>query len=392
MHEENFHSQSAYRQVVAALRESEERYRLLVEGVRRYAIFLLGPTGIVLTWNQGVQELLGYAREEFIGQSGAICFNRQDRAEGAFEIELAEAVRLGEKIEDRSAMHRDGTVFGVHDIVTALRDGAGALIGFAKVTRALGPPGKADGQMDAQLAKSNAELATALGLLHAEVEHRRRLEAALLTAIEEERQRLGQDLHDELCQQLTGISLLSASLAMRLSPRGDPESEIAQKIVDQLYDAIGAARNLARGLHPVTLTDRGLPAALAELAQRVPMQVEFRWPRTKRLALEPAAALHIYRIAEEAVGNALKHSGASKIIIQLSNRAGEVVMFIRDNGKGFVQGAASEGMGLRNMQYRAGIIEGRLSVETQPGRGTCVRCAVPLAKAEAQAAGLPPLG
>ena len=91
--------------------------------------------------------------------------------------------------------------------------------------------------------------------------------------------------------------------------------------------------NLSRGLHPVTLTRQGLPAALEELAARVPKDVEFNWPISERLDLETSVALHIYRIAEEAVGNAIKHSEADKITIELQTiSASKVALIVSDNG------------------------------------------------------------
>ena len=84
----------SYRKVVAALVESEERYRTLVEGVKRYAIFMLNPKGIIMTWNRGIYELLGYSREEVVGRSGGMVFNKKDRAAGTFEKDLACATEL----------------------------------------------------------------------------------------------------------------------------------------------------------------------------------------------------------------------------------------------------------------------------------------------------------
>src|SRR5438045_145631 len=99
----------SYRKVVAALEESEEHYRVLVEAVRRYAIFMLDPKGTIMTWNAGVRELLGYERDDIVGQSGALVFNATDRAVGAFKRELAQAKRLGEWISEHAAIHKDGT-------------------------------------------------------------------------------------------------------------------------------------------------------------------------------------------------------------------------------------------------------------------------------------------
>src|SRR3954465_10409455 len=95
-------AQIAYRKVVAALADSEERYRLLVEGVRQYAILMLNPEGIILTWNRGIHELLGYDRDDVIGKSGSIFFNLADRAAGLFKEELASARRFGESVKQHT--------------------------------------------------------------------------------------------------------------------------------------------------------------------------------------------------------------------------------------------------------------------------------------------------
>jgi len=137
--------------------------------------------------------------------------------------------------------------------------------------------------------------------------------------------------------------------------------------------------NLSRGLHPVTLTRQGLPAALEELAARVPKDVEFNWPISERLDLETSVALHIYRIAEEAVGNAIKHSEADKITIELQTiSASKVALIVSDNGIGFRLRDGGEGMGLQNMKYRASVIGAALKITSARGDGTVVKCTLPL--------------
>jgi signal transduction histidine kinase len=153
-----------------------------------------------------------------------------------------------------------------------------------------------------------------------------------------------------------------------------------------LADAVGIARNLSRGLHPVTLTRDGLPAALAELAARVPKskKVEYNFPSGKRLHLEESVALHVYRIAEEAVGNAIRHSNGDKITIELDTVSShKAILTVSDNGRGFRSGSEPEGMGLQNMKYRAGIIGGTLKISSSPKNGTRVRCTLPLLKRKA---------
>src|SRR6266513_4144412 len=109
----------SYRRVVAALVESEERYRILVEGVRRYAIFMLDPKGIILTWNRGIYELFGYSREDIVGKPGAMMLTPKERAKGAFAKEMAEAAKHGEAIRDRTGRRKDGHEMGRKDVKTA---------------------------------------------------------------------------------------------------------------------------------------------------------------------------------------------------------------------------------------------------------------------------------
>ena len=362
-----------YRKVVAALAESEERYRVLVEAVRRYAIFMLDPKGTIMTWNAGVRELLGYERDDIVGKSGALVFNSTDRAVGAFRQELAHARRLGESIAEQAAIHKDGTQVRIHETTTALGGRDGALIGFAKVSRAADLPHNPAADVAA------VELANAMAALHAEVEHRRRLELQLLNAVEEERERLGRDLHDDLSRRLVALGMIVRTLEKQVKP-GSPENrEKLHEVGQLLSEAVGVARNLSRGLHPVMLNTQGLPAALAELAARVPHHVKFSWPQSERLNLEPAVALHVYRIAEEAVSNSIKHAEADKITIELQSLSRRrVALTITDNGKGFIEPPEHGGMGLQNMNYRAGAIEGVLKITSALGKGTIIRCTVPV--------------
>jgi len=365
---ESITTDAAYRKVIAALVESEERYRALVEGVRRYAIYMLDAQGIVQTWNKGIKEVLGYERDEIVGRSGSVVFTSEDRAMGAFQKQLAEAKKTGDSHQDRQAVRKDGSTFAANDVVTALHNSSGALLGFGKVTRELRATG----------AGAEDQLARALALLHVEVEHRRKLESSLLVAVEEERQRIGQDIHDDLCQHLAGVAIMARNLANRLEKTTPEESKPAHELSCFIEDATNVARNVSRGLHPLTLVSQGLPAALGELAERVPIDVDFKWPKTKRLDLEAAVALHVYRIAEEAVANAIRHSGAKKIWIRLAKfENDDLSLSIEDDGNGFDQNAKTQGVGLRNMKYRAGVLEGTLSVETKPNKGTCIRCLVP---------------
>jgi two-component system sensor kinase FixL len=230
-----------------------------------------------------------------------------------------------------------------------------------------------DGEVDSRLA-------AALAALKTEVRHRRRLEAELLTAVETERQRIGQDLHDDLCQRLGAMALIVDSLAKRTALKDRNLGAELAAVPRLIVETIESCRHLARGLHPVTLASRGLPAALEELSSRVPVNVQFQWPRTNRIALEPSIALHLYRIAEEAVANAVKHSGATSITIELDVVSGKPILVISDDGKGFDKKSKSKGMGLHNMQYRANVIGAELKVGRTTGGGTRVYCRLGIRK------------
>jgi PAS domain S-box-containing protein len=365
-----------YRKVVAALAEIENRYRVLVEAVRRYAIVMLDPEGTIITWNAGVRELLGYESDDIVGKSGALVFNATDRAVGAFRRELAQAKRLGESIAEHAAICKDGTEVRVHETTTALHSLDGALIGFAKVSRFADPTHEPAADVAA------VELAKAIAALHLEVEHRRQLETQLLNAVEEERERLGRDLHDDLSQRLLAVGMMIRTLEKQVKLASPENREKLHLVGELLSDAMDVARNLSRRLHPVTLKAQGLPAALAELAERVSHDVKFNWPDSERFNLEQTVALHVYRIAEEALSNSIKHAEADKISIglePLSRR--RVALTITDNGKGFIASREDGGMGLQNMKYRAGVIGGELKITTAPGKGTTIRCTVPARRA-----------
>ena len=115
----------------------------------------------------------------------------------------------------------------------------------------------------------------------------------------------------------------------------------------------------------------------------MPHHVKFNWPQSKRLNLEQAVALHVYRIAEEALSNSIKHAEADQITIELQSLSRRrTALCITDNGKGFIESPEDGGMGLQNMKYRAGAIGGELKITTAPGKGTIIRCTVPVRNAD----------
>jgi two-component system sensor kinase FixL len=218
-------------------------------------------------------------------------------------------------------------------------------------------------------------------IIFRDITERKRLEKEILEISDQERRRIGQDLHDGLCQHLAGIELMSQVLEQKLATKSKTDAARIGEISKHVRDAIGQTRSLARGLSPVTLESEGLASALQELAATT----EKMFGITCRVAAAEsgdvhAAAVetHLYRIAQEAVSNAFKHGKAREIVIQLEALPEAMVLSVTDDGSGIPEPPPrNRGMGLRIMDYRASMIGGALSIRRNPNGGTTVRCSVP---------------
>jgi len=203
--------------------------------------------------------------------------------------------------------------------------------------------------------------------------------ATELSASEERIQRrIGQDLHDGLGQNLTGIGMLMKSLQQKLTAKSLPEANEMDRVMRHLSDTIQKTRDLAKVLCPVSLEKQGLIMALHELAEEIRELYEipcrFQWDPSVEVH-NPDSSLHLYRIAQEALNNAVKHSQATSLEMVLGIDGGRYYLLIRDNGEGIGSRAAhTEGMGVKLMFYRANLIRGALEVTNRPEGGTDVRC------------------
>jgi PAS domain S-box-containing protein len=213
-----------------------------------------------------------------------------------------------------------------------------------------------------------------------DITEQRRLEKELLEISDRERQRLGQDLHDGLCQQLAAIELMSQVLEQRLSRRTRDGAERASEIARQVRDAINQTRLLARGLAPVTLESEGLASALHELAVNTEklFRIECTFSADQPAPrLGGAVSLHAYRIAQEAVSNALKHGKARHVKLSLHSFGSDCEMSVVDDGRGLPDPVPNTGMGLRIMRYRADLLGGSLQLVSAPGEGTSLTLRFP---------------
>jgi len=212
----------------------------------------------------------------------------------------------------------------------------------------------------------------------------RRLEREIVEAGEHEQQRIGRDLHDGLCQHLAAIGCAARSLADDLLAHSSPEAEKAGEIEELLRDSVVQARDLARGICPVLSGGAELEAALDELAQTATrltgMQVSFRDDCGAQM-VEPEAAIHLYRIAQEALNNALRHSHGTKVDISLSCEGETVRLTVVDDGTGLPENPeAREGMGMKTMAYRSHALGATLEIRRQDPCGTLVSCVCKIKK------------
>jgi signal transduction histidine kinase len=214
-----------------------------------------------------------------------------------------------------------------------------------------------------------------------EIADRVRLEKAVLEITERERRAIGHDLHDGLSQHLTGTALVAQALAAKVAPRSAEESAEVARIVGLIEQGIEQTRMLAKGLLLAEIEKDGLVDALQELAIKVRSQ--FRVQCDLSCAEAPAVgesgtATHIYRIAEEATRNALRHGSARRVSLSLGSDQGALVLEVRDDGSGILPKAErGQGLGMRIMAHRSAIIGAKFSVEALPGGGTSVVCRLP---------------
>jgi signal transduction histidine kinase len=198
----------------------------------------------------------------------------------------------------------------------------------------------------------------------------------LVRAQDEERRRIERNIHDGAQQQLVALAV-KAGLADSLVGRDD---ERAHRVLAALREEMGQAlddlRDLARGIYPPLLADRGLPAAIEAQARKAPVPVRLQADGVGRYPREAEAA--VYFCVLEAIQNAAKHAGGSGVRVRLSAPGGELAFAVADDGPGFDPAATPRGAGLQNMADRIEALGGRVDVEAAPGRGTVVRGRVPV--------------
>lgn len=368
-----------------ALRRTEERFRLLVDAVQDYAIFMLDVQGHVSSWNTGAERIKGYTVSEIIGKHFSVFYPEEDLRAGKPERELVIAAKEGRFEDEGWRLRKDGSRFWANVIISAIRDESGELIGFGKVTRDYTERIK----VNDVLRKEVAERTEAQRKLHDSEKSLRQLSLRLLQTQDEERRRIGRDLHDSVGQYLVGLKMKVDSLksAAVRSQRGE-SSELAE-CSQLIEEAISEVRTISYLLYPPMLEELGLKSAvpwyLEGFTKRSGIKTAFEVsPEFDRIHSDLELAL--FRALQESLTNVHRHSGSSTAIVRLLTKDQAVVLQVIDEGKGTqsknLEDRAQDwmgtfGVGLRGMNERLRQLGGSLELSST-GEGTTVTATLPL--------------
>jgi PAS domain S-box-containing protein len=356
----------------------QDLFRLLVEGIRDYAVFVLDPEGHVITWNPGAQNMKGYHRDEIIGQHFSKFYLPEAVQSGWPERELALAEKEGRFADEGWRVRKDGSAFWASVIISALRAEDGTLSGFAKVTQDMTERRQADERVQAlnrELRERVAQLDEYRRVVDLRTLDLQKLSARLLHVQDEERRRIARELHDDLGQQL-------AALKMELSKLADAGA--ANDLVD---GAVASVRNLSYLLHPPLLDETGLRAALHwyvdGMVKRSNIQITLAVTPPIFARLTRDIETTIFRVVQESLTNIYKHANSGSARVEIDRQPEWVVVRVRDYGKGVAHAIAGQerasalGVGITGMRERVRQFGGELTVaRAEPG--TLVEAKIPL--------------
>jgi len=332
------------------LRESEARARSILETTVD-AVITIDTLGTIKSFNNAAEKLFLYSSTEVVGKNVKVLMpdpyksEHDDYMDHYLETEERKIIGIGREVTGRK---KDGSTFPMYLAVSEVKLPDQHI--FTGIVR--------------------------------DISEQRRLEQEVLRISEHERQRIGQDLHDGLGQMLTGIGLITKNLSHQLARNGHELAKEADEISSLIKEADEHARTLARGLVPVEFEEKGLEAALERLKQNAEklFDIEFTLDVSGELDFDDATqAIHLYRIAQEGVSNAVKHGSSTKVAVHLASTEKHIRLRVADNGSGFAQNWDTKGgLGVRIMQFRARLIGGNLEVSDIPDKGAIITCTIPV--------------
>jgi len=375
------------RRVLEALRESEAKFRHVAEN-SPFGLGAYDARGRITFLNPRLTEIVGYRLQEVPRLD--VWFRRAyPDAEYRREVEASWAADI-ERVDRGELRHspvrvyrfrcRDGTVKDL-EITFALGDRLTYAI-FNDVTERQAAEREArrlTQQLEQLVEERTAALARANRELREEIAERRKLQCDLIAVAEREQRRLGEALHDDLGQQLAGVGLMTAVLERQLRAERHPKAETLEKLGEHLRQAVSSTRDLAKGFYPVVLEQGGLLLSLKDLAAttQAGSRVECTVRHRPSFRFAEAAAIHLYRIAQEAVHNAVRHASPTRISIELTASRGVSVLRVVNDGRAFVPKRRATGLGLQFVRHRAELIGASVTIAASPGGGCEVVCTLP---------------
>ncbi|MBP2325183.1 PAS domain S-box-containing protein [Kibdelosporangium banguiense] len=342
-----------------ALRASEEQFRLLVQGVLDYAIFMLDPGGHIMTWNAGAKRIKGYQASEIIGQHFSVFYPPEDIEAQKPARELEKAIADGRLEDEGWRLRQDGTRFWANVVITALFDDTGRLRGFGKVTR--------------DMTERRAAEQT--------LSERQRLVSHLVQAQELERRRIAWDVHDDSIQAMVAVGMRLQLLAERLP---DEQAQAVRQLDESVRGAVGRLRELIFRLRPPAIDEGGLAEALNGYLN----DVVTGWGLTCSLRYEidreppPESAVTMFRICQEALANVRKHAEANFVEIVVTTVYPGVLVQVIDDGIGVGRAGRDQPdhFGVIEMRERAETAGGWWAMRQGPAGGTIVEFWLPMAQ------------
>ncbi len=331
------------------LRESEERFRGAFE-FAAIGMALVSPEGRWLRVNRSLCKIIGYTADELLASDFQSITYEEDLDTDVDYMRRMLDGSLSHYDMEKRYLHKDGHHVWVLLSVSLVRDTSDQSMYFVSQIQ--------------------------------DISERKRLELALREATDQEHQRLGQEIHDGLGQELTGLAYLASSLATEAERAGSPLADDLAKLAEVARHTIETCRGIARGVSPLTESRGSLTQSLRQIADLAATggraRVTYKADENAPLTLPHESRVQLHRIVQEAVNNALKHSAADNIEITIQVYPALVRIAVVDDGRGLQRSTGIQaGLGIDGMRQRAATIGARLWIETAVGGGARILCECP---------------
>jgi PAS domain S-box-containing protein len=334
----------------AHLRESEDRFAAVFE-FAAIGMALLSPDGRFRRVNRALCRIVGYSDEELLRTTFQALTHPYDLST---DLHLADELLQGKRTYydmEKRYIHKEGHTIWILLSVSLLRREDGAPIFFMSQIQ--------------------------------DITERKRLQQLLGQVATSEQQKLSRELHDGLGQELTGLSLLARAFANKAERAGSPLAKDATALSELAMSAVATCKDIVRGVSPLTESKGGFIEGVEQLVERASelsgQRLQLAVSAPVPLTLDWYSSNQLYRIAQEAINNAIAHAQASLIIVQIEGERHRVKLRVIDNGRGLpAAGKAGAGIGFGAMRHRAAVLRGILSIESNPAGGTIVYCECPL--------------